>query len=150
MGSITWHRIDYNGLGVLRSQRDIPGKFLSFLALSQILNIDFFSPQAIYTYVGQFCFKGYNLFSTFLHLFITSEEFSNSGNKLLVRFYDLEINFINKLRFALYCGSALYSFPISLQALHSSRNRKFRWNTTGVKIQSVRMQPVSYLFTCIA
>ena len=123
MGSITCHRIDYNGVGVLRSQRHIPSKFLSFLALSQILNIDFFSPQAIYTYVGQFCFKGYNLFSTFLHLFITSEEFSNRGNKLLVRFYDLKINFINKLRFAYYCGSTLYGFPVSLQALHSSRNR---------------------------
>ena len=123
MGSITCHRIDYNGVGVLRSQRHIPSKFLLFLALSQILNIDFFSPQAIYTYVGQFCFKGYNLFSTFLHLFITSEEFSNRGNKLLVRFYDLKINFINKLRFAYYCGSTLYGFPVSLQALHSSRNR---------------------------
>lgn len=89
MGSLTGHRIDYNGLGALRSQRHIPSKFLLLLALSQRLNIDFFSPQVSYTYVGQFCFKGYNLFSTFLHLFITSEEFSNRGNKLLVRFYDL-------------------------------------------------------------
>ena len=121
MGSITGHRIDYNGLGVLRSQRHIPSKFLLFLELSQTLNIDFFSLQAIYTYVGQFCFKGYNLFSTFLHLFITSEEFSNRGNKLLVRFYDLEINFIDKLRFALYCGSALYSIAFQLVYRHSTQ-----------------------------